>query len=94
MSGMFVTLVGLFFGRVSLTAGQAHLCRATRLYGAFANWLFTTLAGMLGTSDATPIAGSGRARPPRRLSRRCDGAEAERMGSLRDLDRSCGRLTA
>lgn len=25
----------------------------------FANWFFTTISGVLGTSDATPIAGSG-----------------------------------
>jgi hydroxylaminobenzene mutase len=59
MNGMFVVLVGLFFHRVTLSAGQARLCRATLLYGAFANWLFTTLAGVLGTSEATPIAGVG-----------------------------------
>lgn len=59
MNGMFVTIVGLFFHRLSLSALQARLCRGALLYSAFANWLFTTLAGILGTSEATPIAGAG-----------------------------------
>lgn len=59
MNGMFVTIVGLFFPRLSLSALQARICRGALLYSAFANWLLTTLAGMLGTSEATPIAGAG-----------------------------------
>ncbi|MFN7983912.1 MAG: hypothetical protein U0Q11_18850 [Vicinamibacterales bacterium] len=59
MNGMFVTLVGLFFHRLRLSALQARICRGTLLYSAFANWLFTSLAGILGTSDATPLAGAG-----------------------------------
>ncbi len=59
MNGMFVTLVGLFFHRLRLSTLQARICRGTLLYSAFANWLFTSLAGILGTSDATPLAGAG-----------------------------------
>ena len=59
MNGMFVILVGLFADRVRLSAGAARLCVAALLYGAYANWLLTTLGGVLGTSDATPIAGAG-----------------------------------
>jgi hydroxylaminobenzene mutase len=59
MNGMFVTIVGLIFHRVTLSALQARLCRGALLYSAFANWLFTTLAGIFGASEATPIAGAG-----------------------------------
>ncbi|MGE0816500.1 MAG: hydrogenase [Vicinamibacterales bacterium] len=59
MNGMFVMIVGLFFHRLDLSALQARICRGALLYGAFANWFFTTLAGVLGTSEATPIAGAG-----------------------------------
>lgn len=59
MNGMFVMIVGLFFHRVRLSAMQARTCRGALLYSAFANWVFTTLAGILGASEATPIAGAG-----------------------------------
>jgi (hydroxyamino)benzene mutase len=59
MNGMFLAIVGLFFHRVTLSVRQARVCRGALLYSAFANWLFTTLAGILGTSEATPIAGAG-----------------------------------
>lgn len=59
MNGMFVTIVALFFHRLGLTALQARICRGALLYSAFANWFFTTVAGVLGTSEATPIAGAG-----------------------------------
>ena len=59
MNGMFIMIVGLFFHRVTLSAPQALICRGALLYSAFANWLLTTLAGILGASEATPIAGAG-----------------------------------
>ena len=59
MNGMLLILVGLFFNRIQLSPGQARLCRGLLLYGCFANWFFTTLGGILGTSDATPLAGAG-----------------------------------
>ncbi len=59
MNGMFLMLVGLFFHRLRLSAQQAAICRGTLTYSAFANWVFTSLAGILGTSDATPLAGAG-----------------------------------
>ena len=64
MNGMGLMLVSLFLPRVRLSAGQASACRATLLYGAFSNWVFTSLAGILGTSMATPIAGAGHQASP------------------------------
>lgn len=59
MNGMFLMVVGLFFSRLRLSDTAARICHGTLLYGAFANWVFTTLSGVLGTSEATPIAGAG-----------------------------------
>ena len=59
MNGMFLMLVGLFYNRLSLSSMQSRICRGTLLYSTFANWFFTTLSGILGSSDATPIAGAG-----------------------------------
>lgn len=59
MNGMFLIIVGLFFDRLRLSERQAAWTRGLLLYGAFANWVFTTLAGILGTSGSTPLAGAG-----------------------------------
>lgn len=59
MNGMFLMLVGLFFHRLRLSSRQSRLCYSCLLYGAYANWVFTTLAGVLGTSGSTPLAGAG-----------------------------------
>ena len=59
MNGMFVILVGLVAHRVRLPATASRLCVAALLYSAYANWFFTTLGGIVGSSDAMPIAGAG-----------------------------------
>lgn len=59
MNGMFLMLVGLFFHRLRLSERLASLCLRLLVYGAYANWIFTTLAGILGTSGSTPLAGAG-----------------------------------
>lgn len=59
MNGMFLLIVGLFFPRLRLSATQDRVCRGLLLYGAYANWVFTTTAGILGTSGATPLSGAG-----------------------------------
>jgi hydroxylaminobenzene mutase len=58
-NGMFIMIVGLFFHRLDLSVLQRRICRGSLLYSGFANWLLTTLAGILGASEATPIAGAG-----------------------------------
>lgn len=66
MNGMFLMLVALFFNRLQWSAGQARVCRVALLYGAYANWVFTTLAGVLGTSERhrSPAPGTTRRRAP------------------------------
>jgi hydroxylaminobenzene mutase len=59
MNGMFLILVGLFVNRIQWSALQARICRGALLYSCFANWFFTTLGGILGVSEATPLAGAG-----------------------------------
>jgi hypothetical protein len=65
MNGMFVILVGLFAPRVRLSDGAARLCMAALLYSAYANWFFTTLGGVLGTSEAMARARARHDRRPR-----------------------------
>ena len=59
MNAMFLMLVGLFYNRVGLSPTQSRICRGTLLYSVFANWFFSTLSGILGAGDATPLAGAG-----------------------------------
>ncbi|HUR32153.1 MAG TPA: hypothetical protein VM032_00035 [Vicinamibacterales bacterium] len=59
LNGMFIILVALFFNSLQLSAGQTRVLRGALLYAGFANWFFTTLAGVLGTSESTPLAGAG-----------------------------------
>jgi len=64
MNGMFIMVVGLFFSQLRLSPLQARVCRGALLYSAYANWAFTTLAGVLGASEATPLAGAGHQASP------------------------------
>lgn len=59
MNGMFLMLVGLFYNRLSLSPVQSRICRGALLYSVFANWFFSTLSGILGAGDATPLAAAG-----------------------------------
>jgi hydroxylaminobenzene mutase len=59
MSGMFLIIVGLMADRVRLSARASSVCVGLLLYGTFFNWFVTTLAGVVGASQATPIAGAG-----------------------------------
>lgn len=59
MNGMFIIIVGLFFASVRLSETQSRVCIGALLYSGYANWFFTTLSGVLGTSEATPLAGAG-----------------------------------
>ena len=59
MSGMFLIIVGLMADRIRLSTRASSICAGLLLYGAFANWITATIAGILGASQATPIAGAG-----------------------------------
>ena len=59
MNGMFLIIVGLMADRIRLSTRASSICAGLLLYATFANWLTTTIGGVLGTSLATPIAGAG-----------------------------------
>ena len=59
LNGMFLIIVGLMADRVRLSTRASAACVALLLYSTFVNWITTTTAGILGASQATPIAGAG-----------------------------------
>lgn len=64
MNGTFLIAVGAVWTRLVLSTRQRTAAAGLLLYGTYANWLFITLAALLGTSAATPIAGAGYAGAP------------------------------
>jgi (hydroxyamino)benzene mutase len=59
LQGMFLIIVGLMADRVRLSTRATTVCVALLLYGTFVTWFVTTLAGVVGASQALPIAGAG-----------------------------------
>ncbi len=59
MNGTFVIACGFLMPHVALSDKTRSAACWLLLYGTFANWLATAVAGVLGTSEATPIAGAG-----------------------------------
>lgn len=56
MNGTFLIAVGAAWHEVRLSSRLSNLAFAGALYGAYANWLTTTLAATLGTAAMTPQA--------------------------------------
>jgi hydroxylaminobenzene mutase len=59
LNGMFLIIVGLMADRVRLSARASAICVGLLLYSTYVNWFTSTIAGVLGASQATPIAGAG-----------------------------------
>jgi hydroxylaminobenzene mutase len=59
MNGIFLVAVGAIWNGVSLSPLAKTAAFWTALYGTYANWVFTTLAAMLGTAAANPISAAG-----------------------------------
>ena len=58
-SGMAMVIFGLIWGMVILKEGLLKLAYYTNILGMFLVWLAISLASILGTSRALPIAGQG-----------------------------------
>lgn len=58
-NGMFLILVGLLWGRLSLSDRTGKVLFGLILYGTFANMLATLLAAIWGAGRMMPIAGQG-----------------------------------
>ena len=59
MNGTFVILCGFLVPHVTLSDKARNTACGLLLYGTFANWFATAVAGIVGTFEATPIAGAG-----------------------------------
>lgn len=59
MNGTFLLALGAAWPQVTLSPRMKSLAYWTALYGAYANWLITTLAAIFGTAALSPITGAG-----------------------------------
>lgn len=64
MNGTFLIVVGLIWDRLELSDLWLVVTFWTLLYGTWANWAATLLAGIWGTGKVTPIASGGRTGRP------------------------------
>jgi (hydroxyamino)benzene mutase len=59
MNGTFLIALGAIWGSVELPPRVEKAARWSVLYGAYGNWLFTTLGAAMGTAAANPILSEG-----------------------------------
>ncbi|MDZ7719346.1 MAG: hypothetical protein U5K72_11075 [Balneolaceae bacterium] len=59
MNGMFLVIAGFVWSELMLSQRFRNVLYWTLLYGTFANWGFTIVGAIFGTSETTPIAGAG-----------------------------------
>ena len=59
MNGTFLIVLGAIWTEVHLPPIAKGTAYWSALYGAYANWLFTTFGAVFGTAAANPIAAAG-----------------------------------
>lgn len=59
LNGTFLMALGAIWKNVELPPRVKATALWTALYGSYANWLFTTLAGVFGTAALSPITSAG-----------------------------------
>lgn len=59
MNGTFLVVAGFVWNELLLSAKARRILYGVLLYGTFANWFFTILGAVWGTSRITPLAGAG-----------------------------------
>ncbi len=59
MNGTFLVVTGFVWNELRITVRMRKILFGILVYGTFANWVFTTLGAILGTSRLSPIAGEG-----------------------------------
>ena len=64
MNGTFLLALGAAWNEVRLKPGVKTIAYWTALYGAYANWLVTTLAAVFGTAALSPITAAGHTGQP------------------------------
>ena len=63
-NGMFLIITGLIWDRLELSDLWLNVVFWAVIYGTWANWAATLLAGIWGTGKATPISSGGRTGKP------------------------------
>jgi len=64
MNGSFLLVLGAIWTHVQLPRRAKEAAYWTALYGTYVNWLFTTLAAVLGTAALSPISAAGHTGKP------------------------------
>lgn len=64
MNGTFLVALGAVWTEVRLSARMKVAAYCGALYGAYANWMVTTLAAIFGTAAMNPIIAAGHAGRP------------------------------
>jgi hydroxylaminobenzene mutase len=64
MNGSLLLAVGAAWTEVRLGRRGKAICYGMALYGAYANWAFTTFAAVAGTAAMSPITGAGHTGQP------------------------------
>lgn len=59
LNGIFLVVAGIIWDEIKISASLKMFCLVSLLYGTYANWLFTLLSAIWGTSKMTPLSGSG-----------------------------------
>jgi len=59
LNGIFLVALGYLWSQLRLSTGALTATFWLALYGTYANWFFTLLGAVLGTSALTPQAGAG-----------------------------------
>jgi (hydroxyamino)benzene mutase len=64
MNGAFLVALGAIWPEVKSPTRQKALAYWTVLYGTYGNWVFTSLAAILGTAALSPITAAGHSARP------------------------------
>jgi (hydroxyamino)benzene mutase len=64
MNGIFLLALGSAWTNLQLSKGVGRLAFWATLYGAYMNWLVTTLAAVLGTKALSPLTGTSQGGQP------------------------------
>lgn len=59
MNGTFLVVAGFIWKELQITDRLRKILYGTILYGTFANWFFSLLSAVFGTSNTTPLSGAG-----------------------------------
>ena len=73
MNGILLLALGAAWTELRLAPRTKRIAYWSALYGTYVNWLFTTVAAVLGTAALSPVLGQAMGLPPgKRLLSRLD----------------------